>query len=744
MDRLVDKAAKDASAGDGATTLVIASASWSKAIAAIKNRTGTASISVLNLRETENEPVDLPPNWQRMPASRCLDMPSLCTAFLKFVEGWPQQTFGGKLSFDQQFRLSGDYSLWWARIGSQRVPVPNRGIFWTLRCLWIVDQAIRSLAPGKVLLQVSDPHLASLLHDRCRRAGIVCESLGDLVLQECRPWSGRWRWFMHSLVRLIVAPLKMLTAHVVARWTIRGAAAQFRPSAGPVVVCSSRLTRNFDVRNGQIEPVFWEDIRDALTRIEPRIDVRYFVNKWQHFLGCDFYSWWYSTGWTMVGRLKGVLPLMQQHLALQDYFKALPAQCVALMRYFRLERTEAFRGSFQFAGADIATLFVPVLREVVATMAQWAQSVGSIRESIRTAGDVRAMLVVEEFYETALGQIAAARQLRIPTIGVQHGTIHPMHLIYTVPQGHVLGAPTPDYFAAYGTYAKEIVSSLGAYPADRVWVTGGSRFDALINRPVDRDAARRRLKLPTDKRIILLATQSYWWFPAAARALFEIARRHPDWLVCVKKHPSVYTTKMEQFREAALEAGLQGVQYFEDRFSDLLGACDVLISSSSTTILEAVLLGRRAISVNLSGEPDWYPYVQDGGALPARTVEELETSLGHSLNDPMSPLEQQRRREFLARHAGPAAEGKAADTLAKRILELCVERSDERDSHATARGSRSDHKLHAIATAKPVRNRGKVGEEVDSPPSEAGGCAGALPSARVFSLKKVFDTIVGY
>jgi UDP-N-acetylglucosamine 2-epimerase len=267
--------------------------------------------------------------------------------------------------------------------------------------------------------------------------------------------------------------------------------------------------------------------------------------------------------------------------------------------------------------------------------------------------------------------VAAAQKLGIPTIGVQHGTIFPMHLVYTLPPGQIEGAPTPDYFAAYGDYAKETLSTEGSYPAHRVWVTGSPRFDRLVSDPPDQAAARRRLGLPDDKRVVLVATQFYPWFGRAVRAVFAAVRGRTDCMVCLKTHP--VDLPLSVYGRIAEELGLGDVRLFEDRFDELLAACDVLIGASSTTVFEALLLGRRAICVNFSDESDRYAYVADGGALGATTAGEICNALDQVLDRRNEAKLEEGRQRFLKRHAGPSAQGCAAATLAEALLRLFPE-----------------------------------------------------------------------
>jgi hypothetical protein len=116
---------------------------------------------------------------------------------------------------------------------------------------------------------------------------------------------------------------------------------------------------------------------------------------------------------------------------------------------------------------------------------------------------------------------------------------------------------------------------------------------------------------------------------------------------------------------------MRDVRFFTDHFWDLLIACDVLVSGSSTTVLEAALLGRETICVNFSDAPDAYPYVADGASLPARSEPQLADSfeqvLGAINADGQSRTQ---RARFLERHLGPTSHGQGAATFAAQLVQL--------------------------------------------------------------------------
>ena len=82
------------------------------------------------------------------------------------------------------------------------------------------------------------------------------------------------------------------------------------------------------------------------------------------------------------------------------------------------------------------------------------------------------------------------------------------------------------------------------------------------------------------------------------------------------------------------------------------------------------LLGRKTICVNFSGTPDRYSYVEDGGAVGARSEKELGEAMQRIFQGDFEQEWAAERRRFLDHHAGLSAEGRAADALVDQVLSI--------------------------------------------------------------------------
>jgi hypothetical protein len=640
----------------------------------LRSRFASESIAVLACEPMREIAAAFPPAWRVIDAQELMDDDLLTRDYLMFLDAWPRTpSFRGR-TFDEMFSRRGGYSLWWTGPDEDRDSVVT--IFPKLRKLWITDRLLKRERFSSILVYTSRGETALAIDSRLRCNPAPYEFLpGSVRPQKFNPlggrfrwpWGGRLRWLLIAVARLFLLPLFTSMRALVVRCAApigKDAAAE---RTRPALVLASQFFRYFQVAESGVTDKFWAEFCTAYRQLEPQTRIRYMLRflpsfgKFRSVLGL------YHSVWPKVRGLAGAAPLLEQHAAVGSQLRDLPRHFVMILRYFRLEGTAGLRNSFQFAGADVSCMYVQRLRHVLGHLGDWTATVSAMSHVLRDIGNVQALLVAEEMYYSGMMFIAAARERGIPTVGVQHGSVFPLHLMYTLPPGQVRNAPTPDYFAAYGEYAKETLSMHGSYPAQRVWVTGATRFDHFVNDPPDQQACRAALGIPQDKQVVFLAGTPFRILEPT-RALFEIAVKRDDVFVCVNSHP--YRPDMSEYRRIAGEVGLHQVLFVEGHFDQLLAACDMMITTLSTTILEANVLGRRVVCVDFSGEPVLYPYEEDGAAIMAKTKAQLEQAFSDVFSPAAQPKLEEDRQRFLSRHLGPSATGQAARTLALKVQEL--------------------------------------------------------------------------
>lgn len=152
-----------------------------------------------------------------------------------------------------------------------------------------------------------------------------------------------------------------------------------------------------------------------------------------------------------------------------------------------------------------------------------------------------------------------------------------------------------------------------------------------------------------------------WWLRLVAaecrtQGVAVIAKLHPR-----EVDPEPYLRLTHEYPETVTIAPPSA------NLRQLLADARAMVTRDSTVVIEAGLLGVPAVTVNLTGWLDRFPFAQDGGALAIREASQVGTVIRHVLATGAPELAAS-RAEFLARHAGPTdgqAAARVSDTIAR-------------------------------------------------------------------------------
>ena len=202
--------------------------------------------------------------------------------------------------------------------------------------------------------------------------------------------------------------------------------------------------------------------------------------------------------------------------------------------------------------------------------------------------------------------LLACRQAGVPTVAVQHGIVYPKYFSYRHEPDEA-DCPRPDRTAVFGAAARRLLTTLGGYAPESLVLTGSPRFDDLLAaaRSWDRDETRRRAGSRA-------AASGWSWSPAAsapsATPTRRSAARSPAscarWRSCgdaraiVKPHPAEGS---EGYASVLRRAGARRATLVDPRedLLQLLHAADVLVTVESLSAVEALVLGRPVIVLNM-------------------------------------------------------------------------------------------------------------------------------------------------
>ncbi len=215
---------------------------------------------------------------------------------------------------------------------------------------------------------------------------------------------------------------------------------------------------------------------------------------------------------------------------------------------------------------------------------------------------------------------------------------------------------------------------------EKIEVTGFPRFDSYFNldHKSEKSKISRKLKLPSDAKIIFFAAQSttrgirfrnLHLYPREleemVRAVISAMRNFPDVYLIIKGRS--YTD--EQLPRMIIEeTGIQNVRVVTNvDIKSLVCACDVLITGWSTVGLEAMIVNKSVITINLRTDIDFVPYARLGAAIGVYKAEDLPMAIEKSLYNYELVKEMQKcQKEFVYQYAH-IQDGKASSRVANLI-----------------------------------------------------------------------------
>jgi spore coat polysaccharide biosynthesis protein SpsF len=284
--------------------------------------------------------------------------------------------------------------------------------------------------------------------------------------------------------------------------------------------------------------------------------------------------------------------------------------------------------------------------------------------------DIGFVLVDEDVCEFNKTLVQIANQRHIPTMVVEHGIT-----------GHKRGfcPVSADGIAAWGRIPAQQLRDWGV-PATKIKMLGAPHFDRYASGvPRSREEILERLGLShaRDKKIVLypanrLRVVEYGFLrtkPSFAEgrdllhAIVEAIAPHPEQFLIIKIHPGDkgehFQSLMKRYpnfsRYTILDNGAM---------EDLLHASSVVVNWASTVGLEALMMDRPVVNVNLFGKPDFIPFVQAHAAYDVRKAEDIAKAIAEAVGNPRAWANE--RKAFLQEYCS-GVDGLASQRVLRHV-----------------------------------------------------------------------------
>lgn len=273
-----------------------------------------------------------------------------------------------------------------------------------------------------------------------------------------------------------------------------------------------------------------------------------------------------------------------------------------------------------------------------------------------------------EIGRTSKSVAYSAKKTNTPTLLIQHGTLvdYPLY-----------GEFYSNIFAVYGKNTKKIYTGFGI-KSDKIKVIGNIKFDSLYQKRKHYKKERifELLNIPKSKKIILFTSQgdSKEEDEKLLLAIFNAFKRYPkdNHHLVIKLHPA------EDGRlPKNIAKGFDNYTITKDvDIFEMINASDVVITYWSTTGLEAMVLGKPLIVLNLSGKPDNILYAKEGAALGVYNQNKLYQTLKKCFNSKITRQKLFRKQKRFIYNEAYKVDGKVIERLLNIVYGVVTSSND--------------------------------------------------------------------
>lgn len=316
-----------------------------------------------------------------------------------------------------------------------------------------------------------------------------------------------------------------------------------------------------------------------------------------------------------------------------------------------------------------------------------------LREYFRQMG--RSILVVgDDWCPVERSAVAYAKEQGIPTVLIQDGALEANWLnwalarrrkqnlwIQLVRQVLRFGNLLPplsrtncDYLAVWGEYTRNEMIGRGV-PSESIYVTGAPRFDEWVSRSRVQSSLQQKGKAKHQLLFVALLLSnfsvgiSYEADCHTMESLEIFARSDPSWDVVVRPHPS---EDPEDYQRLFKSMNLTRLKLEPSvPLSTALNDCDVLLTHFSTVGIEAMILGKPVLCLDVNDDLEaglHIAYKVEKAVPVLNNLDGLSNWINKLLNDSTTQAELAQWREiFLAKYLGYA--DAASSARVARLLE---------------------------------------------------------------------------
>jgi hypothetical protein len=336
----------------------------------------------------------------------------------------------------------------------------------------------------------------------------------------------------------------------------------------------------------------------------------------------------------------------------------------------------------RYRGYDVASLVEPLVSQEFLRHAPRLEIMVGIWQRLLGLWQPRLLYINNAYGESQIPAIIAAKLLSIPTVEQQHGLIGRNHLAYLVPRHLDVETEYPlcERILVWGSYTQRLLAQAGVYQPKDAIVVGFPRTDMLLRELPPRLETRAQLGIPVEAPAVLYTSNEF--AGDQRREILDSIQQalSPDIHWLIKLHPREKTRHL--WTMDIRERGLQTTQVLEGEFDfyALLNACDLHVSFASTTLIEAAILGKPNLGLDIPHIADPGGYAEVNAFLPVPPGE-----LGSAVWELLAnPVQRARMLDLQKAFAEDWClhDGKSVERIVAELESIATQERGERDQDA--------------------------------------------------------------
>jgi len=346
----------------------------------------------------------------------------------------------------------------------------------------------------------------------------------------------------------------------------------------------------------------------------------------------------------------------------------------------KLKNSEEFEKSLTYDDIPLYDILKNDIEFLLKTFKSY-MSITFIETAKRILDGIKPSIILmhDEYGTLQLSIIKEAKKRNIPTISIQHGSNTESSISYVHPKHHIrdetnnLNFPLPQKICVWSEKSKEDLIKSGNFPDDIPVITGDPKIDFLpyaITRFNQKNICKK-LKIPSEKKIIVYATQPFANIQEKeliTNSIFRSIKKLDDTFLLIKVHPnednlSFYKEIAEKFKVTNYS-----IQQFFNLY-EILFISDVVINAYSTVGIEAMRMKKPVISLDMFGLHGNDPLIKSGISIVVNSETQLIPAIKNCFKIKDIDKIITERELFAEREIGKV-DGQASSRIFNLILEL--------------------------------------------------------------------------